>query len=1071
VQLSLRRKLLAAVLVYLILLAVVGVLGLYTAQVGVERLNVAVAHHLREVSLVGDITSDVGLIRSASLLHVLTSSSAERNGYEAEIAELERTADDLVDELVRSEASFGDDQDIERIEAFRVAWKEFVQVRDREFLPLSRDNRDEEALALAQRGGSFDQTYRTAKVRLRGLQSTLESASSEQLAYAQDDFSRKRNALFATVVLAGLFGIAFGLRQSARLAAAVRALSRAAARVAGGDFQQRLDVRTGDEIESLANSFNAMTANLQLMTETLSQQLHHVERTNRALETEIVDRRRAEAALRESDERFRLVTQSVNEAIISTDGQRNIVFWNRGAQSMFGYREDEIIGRPLDLLLAERSTGILRAMLDCASSTGSTEAFAAPHDWYGLRKDRSEFPLDISLATCTRGDATFFSGVFRDETERRAVDRMKNEFIAMVSHELRTPMNGVIGMTDLLRRTDLAPQQREYVDGLHRSSTLLLGLINDILDLSKIEAGKLDLDLTDLDVRQVAEEVALLVAEQARAKDLEIICAVEPNIPGGLRGDPDRLRQILLNLVSNGLKFTTSGEVVMRARAIEETSDSVLVRFEVEDSGIGIAPESQHLLFRPFQQIDSSTRRKVGGTGLGLSISRRLVDLMGGELGVESTPGVGSMFWFAVRFDKQAARSVPPPAATPALAGSRVLLVDHHRHGRASLQQQLEAWQMLTEPLDDVHDVLPRLRTAASAAAPYQVVILAAEQDGSEALETAWTIQTDPDPAVAATRVILLSWTDPHLAGADVRARRVVWLRKPVLHGRLLDALHQALSGSAPDLSRAPGIWVEDCRPAAVVADTAAVGLGSPRRVLLAEDSPINRQVMTSMLRSLGYTAEIAVDGTAALEALRRQPYAAVLMDCHMPGLDGFEVTAQVRCNDGPGRWSPIIAITAGAMQGDRERCLAAGMNDYLAKPIRLDELAAVLARWIPSRDSSEPIDHAALDGLCQYQEPGEPDLIGTTLQLYKNEAPQLFAAIRQAADREDPEILWRAAHTLKGASGTIGAREVEAVCSAVERLGRRGTTAGARELCDVLHDAVERATTALAWPVGRGVA
>ena len=406
------------------LLAVVGVPGLYTAQVGVERLNVAVAHHLREVSLVGDISSDVGLIRSASLLHALTSSSAEQEGYEAEITDLERHADDLVNELVRSESSFGDEQDVERIEAFRVAWKEFVQVRDGEFLPLSRDNRDEEALALAQRGGSFDQTYRTAKARLRGLQSTLETASREQLAYAQDDFSRKRNALFATVVLAGLVGIVFGLRQSARLAAAVRALSQAAARVAGGDFQQRLDVRTGDEIESLANSFNAMNANLQLMTETLSQQLQHVERANCALETEIVDRRRAEAALRESDERFRLVTQSVNEGIISTDGQGNIVFWNRGAQSIFGYREDEIIGRPLDLLLAERSKGVLRAMLDCASSMGSTEAFAAPHDWYGLRKDRSEFPLDISLATCTRGDATFFSGVFRDETERRAVDRM-----------------------------------------------------------------------------------------------------------------------------------------------------------------------------------------------------------------------------------------------------------------------------------------------------------------------------------------------------------------------------------------------------------------------------------------------------------------------------------------------------------------------------------------------------------------------------------------------------------------------------------------------------------------------
>src|SRR5919199_4003909 len=846
VKLSLRRKLLAAVQVYLILLAVVGLLGLYTAQVGVERLNVAVGHHFREVSLVGDLTSDVGLIRSASLLHVLSSSSSERDGYEGEIAALERQVDERMEELLRSEASFSDDQDVERIEAFRLAWDKFVQVRDGEFLPLSRNNRDEEALALARRGGGFDQTYRQAKTQLRGLQSTLETESAAQLASAQDDFSRNRDALFAAVILAGLFGITFGLRQSARLATAVQALSRAAARVADGDFGQRLEVRTGDEVESLANSFNAMTANLERMTETLNQQILHVEQANHALEIEVIDRRRAEAALRESDERFRSVTQSVNEGIISTDGRGNIVFWNQGAQSIFGYREDEVLGQPLDLLLAERSKDALRAELYRATLTGSTEAFAAPHDWYGLRKDRSEFPLDISLATWTKGDDTFFSGVFRDETERRAVDRMKNEFIAMVSHELRTPMNSVIGMTDLLLRTDLAPQQREYAEALHRSSSLLLGLINDILDLSKIEAGKLDLDLTDLDVRQVAEEVAVLMAEQARAKDLEIVCAVDPNVPRGLRGDPDRLRQILLNLVSNGVKFTTSGEVVMRARATEERRDSVLVRFEVQDTGIGIEPDKQHLLFTPFQQIDGSTQRKVGGTGLGLCISRRLVDLMGGELGVESTPGIGSTFWFVVRFDKQPAGSVPPAAVAPSLAGTRVLVVDPSPGSRASLQQQLQAWHMLAEPVEHLNHVLPRLRTAVLGAAAHHVVILADEQAGSDALELAWAIRTDPDPAVAATRVILLGWTDPDRHRGDVRARGVVWLRKPVLQGRLLDALRHALSGSPPHAWLSASTRAEDTRPAPGVPTsrptTAAPEPGGPR-VLLVEDSPMNRHV------------------------------------------------------------------------------------------------------------------------------------------------------------------------------------------------------------------------------------
>src|SRR5207253_6440791 len=326
-----------------------------------------------------------------------------------------------------------------------------------------------------------------------------------------------------------------------------------------------LRVRTGDEIESLANSFNVMTENLQVMAETLNEQLRQVETANRALEAEVIERRRAEVAVRESEARFRSVTDSVNEAIISADSRGTIICWNRGAQTIFGHREEDILGKPSTLLLPERYRHAFQAALERAELADPCEFIGKPIDQYGLRKDQTEFPLELSLATWTRGEETFFSGIIRDVTERREVDRMKNEFIAMVSHELRTPMNSVIGMADLLLSTDLAPHQLEYTQALQRSSAVLLGVLNDILDFSKIEAGKLDLDINDFDLRDVVEDAAALVNEQAHGKGLEIACSIRPDVPGGLRGDPSRLRQVLLNLVDNAVRFTRTGAVVVRA--------------------------------------------------------------------------------------------------------------------------------------------------------------------------------------------------------------------------------------------------------------------------------------------------------------------------------------------------------------------------------------------------------------------------------------------------------------------------------------------------------------------------
>ena len=951
-KLGLRHKLLIAVQVYLVLLACVGLMGLHAAQVSIDRLHVVAEHHLREVSLVGDIASAVGVIHAVSLLHALSDSAEARQGYEEQIAQIESRVEALMEEFLRSEALLGDHDDIERMEAFRLAWNEFVQIQDGRFLPLSREARSREVFALGQPNGLLEQAYRDATAKLVSLRASLKSGAAEQLRDAEQDFSRNRDSLLWTVVLTVCFGISFGLVHSVKLARAVRAVSRAAGRVADGDFTQRLRVRTGDEIESLANSFNVMTENLQVMAETLNEQLRQVETANRALEAEVIERRRAEVAVRESEARFRSVTDSVNEAIISADSRGTIIFWNRGAQTIFGHREEDILGKPSTLLLPERYRHAFQAALERAELADPCEFIGKPIDQYGLRKDQTEFPLELSLATWTRGEETFFSGIIRDVTERREVDRMKNEFIAMVSHELRTPMNSVIGMADLLLSTDLAPHQLEYTQALQRSSAVLLGVINDILDFSKIEAGKLDLDINDFDLRDVVEDAAALVNEQAHGKGLEIACSIRPDVPGGLRGDPSRLRQVLLNLVDNAVRFTRTGAVVVRAVLAEQTHEAAVVRFEVVDTGIGITAEEQGRLFQPFTQAGRPSLGRLGGTGLGLAICKRLVELMGGEIGVESAPGHGTTFWFTVRFEKQAASTAPLAA------------------------------------------------------------------DAARAARQEWRYGLGRDPASM---------------------------------------------GPPP---------------------------GAPR-VLVAEDSPMSRHVALEMLRRLGFRADVVDNGYAVLEALSSRSYRAVLMDCQMPELDGFRAAAEIRRHEAresavvPGQAPiPIIAMTASAMQGDRERCLAAGMNDYLPKPIRLHELAAMLGRWVGALDaavlaaeqsdhtaartppsahaSGEAIDASALANLRRLQRAGQPDLVEALIALFREDAPQLVAALRAAAHRKDAEALWRIAHDFKADSATVGACEVEWVCAALERLGRRGTTFGALELLELLDTSLGRARAAL---------
>ena len=728
---------------------------------------------------------------------------------------------------------------------------------------------------------------------------------------------------------------------------------------------------------------------------------------------------------------------------------------SRACEKRWGYTPSELVGRSfMSFVHPDDRARTAEVAAEIVAGSPATDF----ENRY-LRKDGSVVTVVWTANWSVEAKAMFC--VARDVSDRKraelelrtakenaeAANLAKSRFLANMSHEIRTPMNGVIGMTSLLLDTPLTVEQRDFTETIRASGESLLTLINDILDFSKVEAGKLAMEVLDFDLQEVVEGTLEMLAETAHSKHIELSGFTSPAVPTHLRGDAGRLRQVLTNLVGNGIKFTAVGEVTLRVEVASETDKNANLVFRVHDTGIGIATEAQPKLFQAFSQADVSTTRKFGGTGLGLAISKQLIESMGGEMGLVSAPGSGSTFWFTVPFEKQGIARRPRENGH-ALGNVRVLIVDDNATNLQNLQTQLAGWQIPSEVATTGARALEILRKAAETPSPVTVAMIDQEMPGMDGLELARSIKSDPK--VAATRLVLLMARGQRLAEEELHGAGIVSTRlKPVRQSMLFDCLVDALAESPAivEAASSPALPAHERRK---------------ERILLAEDNAVNQRVALGQLRKLGYSADAVGNGFEAVESLNMAPYDIVLMDCHMPELDGYEATAAIRQREGRSKHTWIIAMTANAMTGDRELCLAAGMDDYIGKPVRLDDLAAVLERAGRLIAAAPAIDLHSLEELSRLPDEHGQSMLRQLLLQFIEDAPVETAKLRAAVERFDARAVALTAHALKGSSSNFGAYRFQELCGELERAGKARDTERFRDLLTRTEAELKRVLTAL---------
>jgi len=775
-------------------------------------------------------------------------------------------------------------------------------------------------------------------------------------------------------------------------------------------------------------------------------------------------RNEAVTALQESEEKFRKISSSAQDAIIMMDNGGRISFWNQAAEKVLGYSQEEALGRELHLWLApERFRQRYQQGFEAFQASGEGAVIGQTLELSALRKNGEEFPIELSVSAVKLKGCWNAIGILRDISERKLVERKlieaketaeaatraKSEFLANMSHEIRTPMNGVIAATDLALSEELSPKLEHYLKIISASAYSLLGIINDILDFSKIEAGKLDLDSRPFKLDDVLDRVTDLFSPKAGEKGIELLVDLDPQTPRALVGDPLRLQQILKNLVDNAVKFTPSGGIILVGTHPPQLSpEQVLLTFFVKDTGVGIAPEYLPKLFEPFSQADATIARKFEGAGLGLCICRQLVDLLGGTIRVESQPDKGSTFTFSLPFQRQPADREPQPIPPAEVQGVSVLVVDDCAASRAIMKKTLDSFGFKVETVSSGPAALRILAENRTRPNPFKLVILDWLMPELDGIETARRIRSDLKLTLP---IILMTAFGRENERQDAQKVGITaFLTKPIYPSTLFNAIMDAFGKQA---FREPGAHPPITTMASIY-KTRLKGC----RVLVVEDNPTNQQVAQAVLEGAGIRVDIAANGKEALAAVQRERYDAVLMDIQMPQMDGYEATRRIRA-DARFRTLPIIAMTAHAMKGDDEKCLAAGMDDYIAKPIQQDRLFRTLWKAVKNRAGQQAFEPrsaatpqsevppapaepsgalpAALPGI-QIQETLsalaiDPNTFRRILLGFARDNEDTLSRLNAAAAQKDWKRLQQLAHRLNGSAANIGAAGLKAAAQALE--------------------------------------